>query len=145
MPGPIVILDPTTSYDDTIKDPRQELGGDPIVPLRGLLAMQKEEKKKPEQPQPSIDDSTYSHHRNNHHMNDISMSPRLLGYVFSCISSAVAMSELESLAVNYIFYVYTRHDVRLDHRVSILFTYTHLQFLHPSSSPKAPQLHLQQQ
>ena len=101
MPGPIVILDPSTStsYDDTSKDPRQEVGGDPIVPLRSLLAMQKEEKKKPEQPQPSIDDSTYSHHRNDHHMNDISMSPRLLGYVFSCISSAVAMSELESLAI----------------------------------------------
>ena len=103
MPGPIVILDPSasTSYDDTSKDPRQEVGGDPIVPLRSLLAMQKEEKKKPERPQPSIDDSTCD--RNNHHMNDISMSPRLLGYVFSCISSAVAMSELEFLAVNYIF------------------------------------------
>ena len=100
MPGPIVILDPSasTSYDDTSKDPRQEVGGDPIVPLRSLLAMQKEEKKKREQ-QPSIDDSTYSHHRNDHHMNDISMSPRLLGYVFSCISSAVAMSELESLTI----------------------------------------------
>jgi len=112
MPGPIVILDPSTStsYDDTSKDPRQEVGGDPIVPLRSLLAMQKEENKKPEQPQPSIDDSTYSHHRNDHHMNDISMSPRLLGYVFSCISSAVAMSELESLTLqyNYNFYVYQK-------------------------------------
>mmetsp|Transcript_8749 Transcript_8749/g.19617 ORF Transcript_8749/g.19617 Transcript_8749/m.19617 type:complete len:299 (+) Transcript_8749:125-1021(+) len=78
MPAPIAICDPATYYE-TRKDPSSALvGEDPVVPLRNFLAMQKTDI--------SADESSQ---RNKHHMDDTSTSPRLLGYVFSCISSAV--------------------------------------------------------
>jgi len=95
MPAPITIQDPATYYESQ-KYPSASaslglvgLVADPVVPLRSFLSMQRTGGAQPSRG--DDESSNEATRRNKRHMDDISMSPRLLGYVFSCISSAVCM------------------------------------------------------
>mmetsp|Transcript_28732 Transcript_28732/g.69169 ORF Transcript_28732/g.69169 Transcript_28732/m.69169 type:complete len:407 (-) Transcript_28732:38-1258(-) len=90
MPAPVAIRDPSTYYEKR-EDPASVLGlEDPVVPLRNFLAMQKSDVV-PSHHHSSVANADESTARNKHHVDDISISPRLLGYVLSFISSAVGM------------------------------------------------------
>lgn len=75
MPAPITICDSAT-YHETRED-SAALTLD-TVPLRNFLAMQ--------EVAVSVDDVSTQRT----HLNETSLSPRLAGYIFSCISCAVA-------------------------------------------------------
>ena len=78
MPAPVHICDPADYKKEQRTAPISSLQ-DPTINLRNFLAASKAS---------SIMDNQTTNTMN---MDDISMSPRLLGYVFSCISSALAM------------------------------------------------------
>jgi len=85
MPAPILIYDPKIYGEPN--DPRAIVGDDPIKGFRNFLTISKTSADE----QPSIDNTERSSNKTSRYMEDISTSPRLLGYVFSCISSALAM------------------------------------------------------
>lgn len=78
MPSPLVIRDPADYQHDHKIDPASVLGRDVLTPVFRAVSSTDDD----EHPSPSHATT---------HMGDISTSPRLLGYVFSFISSAVSM------------------------------------------------------
>ncbi|KAL7551288.1 hypothetical protein ACHAWF_014466 [Thalassiosira exigua] len=97
MPAPVTIRDPAAYAK---KGPSAALGEDPnpnpIVPLRNFVSTGLPMRPLAASSDSSIDDDRATCSRPRRatlitQMNDTSMSPRLLGYVFSCISSTVSM------------------------------------------------------
>ena len=85
MPAPVTIRDPEPTRS---RGPASNHDPNPIVPLRNFVSTGLPTR-------PGTGDGVSKGDRpvagSGEYMNDISVSPRLLGYVFSCISSAVSM------------------------------------------------------
>jgi len=92
MPAPITIRDPATYYEPQ-NHPSDELGEDMMVPIHEFLSTMNKSEDAQRLRSSGDDESSNSRsiqRKNKRHMEDISMSPRLMGYLCSLISSAVS-------------------------------------------------------